>query len=179
MKCPGCRRSGEFKPGADWEGGHPGRALDILSCAYISYQNTRSAINVAVRTVYLNGDITVSRCFWETVMIDLQKEKAISLRDAARLLPPARQNKGVHSSTLTRWISRGLRGVHLEAHRIGGRWVTSREALERFSQALTTQHRRPSPRPSSPSPQVEMAVRRYLEQVEQERARLENEKPRP
>jgi hypothetical protein len=73
-------------------------------------------------------------------MIDLKTEKPLSLAQAAKLIPPSRQDKPVHVSTLVRWILHGVRGVQLEAARVGGRWVTSPEALERFSATLTAQH---------------------------------------
>jgi hypothetical protein len=73
-------------------------------------------------------------------MLDLKAETPLSLAQAARLVPPTRLDKPVHVSTIVRWILHGVRGVRLGAVRIGGRWVTSREALERFSAALTAQH---------------------------------------
>jgi hypothetical protein len=38
--------------------------------------------------------------------------------------------------TLHAWIKRGVRGVRLEAVRVGGQWRTSAEALQRFYDAL-------------------------------------------
>jgi hypothetical protein len=67
-------------------------------------------------------------------------ESLISLAQAARLFPPNRQGKPVHVTTLQRWVLDGIRGVHLEAARAGGRWVTSREAVARFLAALTAGH---------------------------------------
>jgi hypothetical protein len=47
-------------------------------------------------------------------------------------------------STLLRWIGKGARAhsgevVRLEAIRLGSRWHTSQEALQRFAAALTPQ----------------------------------------
>jgi hypothetical protein len=75
-------------------------------------------------------------------MIDLQSEKLISLADAAKLVPPGRRGKRTHLSTVLRWVLRGARGpsserVKLEAVRLGGRWLTSAEALQRFAERLT------------------------------------------
>ena len=42
-------------------------------------------------------------------MIDLKTETCLSLSQAARLIPPIRQEKPVHVSTLTRWILHGVR----------------------------------------------------------------------
>ncbi len=75
-------------------------------------------------------------------MIDLQNEQPISLRAAARLLPPGRRGRHVTVSCVFRWIVDGVVGpdgkrVRLEAARVGGRWLTSVPALERFAIAQT------------------------------------------
>lgn len=75
-------------------------------------------------------------------MIDLINEKLIPLAQAARGLPPARQGRCTHISTLIRWIIHGCRSpsgevVRLEAIRLGCRWMTSQEALQRFVDRLT------------------------------------------
>jgi hypothetical protein len=79
-------------------------------------------------------------------------ESRISLAQAAKLIPPTRQGKPVHASTLVRWILHGVRGVRLEAARLGGRWVTSHEALDRFSAALTARHNPPALQPNHAGP---------------------------
>jgi hypothetical protein len=71
----------------------------------------------------------------------LLSETVLNLSAAARSLP-GRDGKKVHAATLTRWALAGVVGasgerVRLEAVRIGGRWITSREALERFAERLT------------------------------------------
>lgn len=71
-------------------------------------------------------------------MIDLKQEETVTLAEAARVLPRLRGRKRVHVSTLYRWISRGVRGVRLEAVHVGGTLVTSREALQRFADRLTS-----------------------------------------
>ena len=75
-------------------------------------------------------------------MIDLTSETLISLIQAARLLPPGRGNRPATLTCLLRWVRCGVRApsgelVRLEAVRLGPRWVTSREALQRFAEALT------------------------------------------
>jgi hypothetical protein len=70
-------------------------------------------------------------------MIDTTTESLISLPEALKFLPPGRRNKRPHLSTLIRWINDGVNGIHLEAVRLGGRWVTSREAIQRFCERLT------------------------------------------
>lgn len=47
-------------------------------------------------------------------------------------LPPRRGGAPLHVGTLHRWRAKGLRGVRLEAVRLGGGWYTSVEALMRF-----------------------------------------------
>jgi hypothetical protein len=75
-------------------------------------------------------------------VLDLTTEAALPLAAAAKLIPPGRNGKRCHLSTVLRWIQRGARSpdgriVRLEGARLGSRWVTSREALQRFSEALT------------------------------------------
>ena len=75
-------------------------------------------------------------------MIDTTLEQLHSLADATGFVPPARQGKKTHLSTLLRWILSGAKApdgtlVRLDAVRLGGRWFTSREALQRFGEALT------------------------------------------
>src|SRR6202142_3434290 len=72
----------------------------------------------------------------------LLAETLIGLCDAARRLPPARGGRPVSFSCVLRWITDGVRGpdggrVRLEAVRLGGRWLISEEALERWSDRLT------------------------------------------
>ena len=73
--------------------------------------------------------------------INLEDEQLLSLADAARALPRLRGRKRVHVSTLHRWVLRGVRGVRLEATRLGRTLVTSREALQRFSDRLNSRER--------------------------------------
>lgn len=70
-------------------------------------------------------------------MDKILNENLLSFAGAARHLPPNAAGCRVHISTLVRWRIRGVRGVRLEAIRIGGRWHTSREALARFAVAVT------------------------------------------
>ncbi|SRR5579871_1436852 len=75
-------------------------------------------------------------------MFDTTTESPIPLAEAAKLIPPARSGKKTHLSTLLRWILSGARNpageiVRLEAIRLGSRWMTSREALQRFAERLT------------------------------------------
>jgi hypothetical protein len=51
--------------------------------------------------------------------------------------PTGPGGRTIHYSTALRWVVRGVRGVKLDAIRLGGRWVTSLEALNRFATKLT------------------------------------------
>lgn len=69
-------------------------------------------------------------------------ETLLSLNDAAKSLPTGRMGGQLHASTVLRWILTGARArdgtrVQLEGLKIGSAWVTSKQALVRFSQALT------------------------------------------
>jgi hypothetical protein len=88
-------------------------------------------------------------------MIDLRHEKLIGLRAAAEVLPPGRLGRPVSQSCVMRWIQRGVQlssgdRVRLEAVRIGGRWLTSVEALQRFAARQTPDPvEEPAPLPRS------------------------------
>src|SRR5262249_32787805 len=93
----------------------------------------------------------------EGEMLDLTTEQPIPLAAAADLIPPGRGGKKTHLSTLLRWILQGAKSpsgeiVRLDACRLGGRWMTSREAIHRFAQALTPTHNVPTPAPAPRTP---------------------------
>jgi len=102
-------------------------------------------------------------------MIDLQTEQTITLTEAARRVPAARNGKRTHLSTILRWILQGAKGpsgarVKLEGIRLGNRWMTSCEALQRFAEALTPNLASEGPRP----PRSPAARRRASEGAERE-----------
>ena len=73
---------------------------------------------------------------------DLTSEPALTLSQAAKLVPSYRAGRATHVSRLARWIVNGVRSddgrvVKLEAMRLGGQWVTSAAALQRFAEAMT------------------------------------------
>jgi hypothetical protein len=70
-------------------------------------------------------------------MIDSAIEPLISFADAAQSLPRRRRGRKAHISTLYRWTTIGVRGHVLESLQIGGTRCTSREALQRFFEALS------------------------------------------
>jgi hypothetical protein len=81
-------------------------------------------------------------------------ETQIFAADAPSHLALGKNGRPVHPLTVHRWIRRGVRGVRLEAIRLGHRWVTSMEAVERFAARLTT------PGEVVPSPSRTAAARR-------------------
>jgi hypothetical protein len=70
-------------------------------------------------------------------MIDVEQEQLVSFSALAKSLPRRRRDRPVHVSTIHRWRRPGLRGVRLEAIRVGGAWHTTREAFARFCERLT------------------------------------------
>ncbi|MEM6468257.1 MAG: DUF1580 domain-containing protein [Planctomycetota bacterium] len=62
--------------------------------------------------------------------VDLLTEDLLSLAQATREIP-TRPNV----STVWRWAKRGIRGVRLETVKVGGKQMTSVQALTRFLQA--------------------------------------------
>jgi hypothetical protein len=104
--------------------------------------------------------------------IDLSAENAISVHEAARLIPSWRRGRPTHHSRVIRMILRG----DLEALRIGGQWVTSREAIERMGERLAAREvsgAAPSPAPTNTAPvRSPAARRRAIEQAERQLAEL-------
>lgn len=103
--------------------------------------------------------------------IDLATQKALSLKQAARLVPPCRENHPTHPTRLLRWITNGKKGpdgsiVRLEALLMGTSWVTTAEALQEFAERLT-------PRPGGDSgPRTPATRSRAVEKAEKELDRL-------
>ena len=68
------------------------------------------------------------------------EETVLTLAEAAQRLP-AIKGKKVHPSSVWRWATQGVRGVHLESWRLGGRCLTTLEAVERFAAKLAERSR--------------------------------------
>src|SRR3954470_15760057 len=73
-------------------------------------------------------------------MIDSISEAIFPLSQAADELPRRRRGRKTHVSTLYRWATAGCRGVRLETVQIGATRCTSREALQRFFERLSSPH---------------------------------------
>ncbi len=71
-------------------------------------------------------------------MIEIGNENLIPLREVPRRLPRRPNGRPLHISAVYRWVQRGVRGVRLEAIRIGGTTYTSVEALQRFAERQNT-----------------------------------------
>jgi hypothetical protein len=107
-------------------------------------------------------------------VLDLTTETPLPLKDACALIPPARRGRRTHLSTILRWVLQGARSpsgerVRLEAVRLGSRWVTSREALQRFAERLTPQAHEDAPHPA---PRTPASRRRAADRVGRELERL-------
>src|SRR5262245_889697 len=70
-------------------------------------------------------------------MNQLTTEPLSSLADLADSLPEPNGRK-TSRSTVLRWVKRGVRGIKLEAVRLGNVWLSSREALQRFLDRLSS-----------------------------------------
>lgn len=68
--------------------------------------------------------------------MEFKTERFVPLRRVPSWLEE-RGGKRVSQATIHRWRLEGVRGVRLEAIKIGGTFHTSIEALERFVSALT------------------------------------------
>src|SRR5262249_16515690 len=90
-------------------------------------------------------------------MLDLTREPPLTLAQACRHVPPGRGGSRTHISTLLRWLLTGARAPAGRPRRggpprRGGRWVPSREALQRFAGALPPRlASEPAPAPRSPA----------------------------
>jgi len=95
-------------------------------------------------------------------MIDFVHEKLVPIRDVPRHLPRRPNGKRIHISACYRWMARGVKGVRLEAIRLGGTTYTSLEALQRFADRLATSAASPLTRPHQTitrKRQIDRAVR--------------------
>ena len=70
--------------------------------------------------------------------IDLKSETIIdALKQVPSYLGTGRNGKPPHKSFVLRAIKKGHNGHRLEALRVGNRWITSVEALQRWAEAQT------------------------------------------
>src|SRR5262249_39567935 len=93
----------------------------------------------------------------------------LSLSQAARRFPPYRASKPVAPSTIFRWIAEGVRlrdgrRLRLEAVRLGGRWLTSELAIQRFISRQPPTFSADSP-PTPPTPPQRERAAEYAGKV--------------
>ncbi len=69
--------------------------------------------------------------------IDVARESVLSFGEAARYVGKLKGTKGIAFQTLFRWATKGCIGVVLETICFGGTRCTSKEALQRFFDAVT------------------------------------------
>ena len=81
-----------------------------------------------------------------TVLIRLT-DTLISLKEAA-LKVPGRDRKTASYETLRRWASKGYRGKRLEVLHVGGRLMTTENALQEFFASLGAPPVSADPRPT-------------------------------
>ena len=96
----------------------------------------------------------------------LMDEQIVTFTEAAKLLPKM-NGKRPHASSIWRWARKGVQGVRLESRRIGGRFVTSIEALERFTEKLAAIDLPDTPAPPAKLPTAS-ARQRAIENAEAE-----------
>ena len=108
-------------------------------------------------------------------MIDISTERQLGLQDAAKLYPSFRNGRPTHISTLLRHITRGVRLVNgevvrLEGARLGGRWITSVEAVQRFMERLTSDALGDASKANTTPIRTTQQRRRELDRVDRELA---------
>ena len=80
-------------------------------------------------------------------------ESMMTLAEAANYLPRNQHGKKITLRTLERWVRHGHRGVKLEGLPLGAKIYTSKEAIQRFSNALAAKD-------SGSHPVVELAPKK-------------------
>ena len=75
---------------------------------------------------------------------------------------PKTNGRGLHVATVHRWRKPGVAGVRLESLRVGGRWMTTIEAIDRFVTATNAARDRPGPA-ADPSRRRQAAAARRLD----------------
>jgi hypothetical protein len=89
----------------------------------------------------------------------------LSLSQAARRIPPTKGDRPVHVSTLTRWITRGVKTaagsvIRLEARRFPGGWKVTSHPVDEFLDELTRAALGDGPTPNSELSSSRISARR-------------------
>jgi hypothetical protein len=99
-------------------------------------------------------------------MPDILSEETLRIEDVAHLAQ-------THFSTVLRWILKGLPNpdgirIRLEALKVGRHWLTSKQALDRFTSALTPSFdddAKPDIRTASKRKSASMKAEKKLQEV--------------
>ena len=108
----------------------------------------------------------------------LGQEEVFTIKELAEKLPRL-DGRRIHIASLYRWCRRGVRGVQLEHVMLGGRIMSSLEAVERFGERVAEapctrgprgprarrQTCRSACRPAERRAEEIQAAREYLEEV--------------
>ena len=86
------------------------------------------------------------------MIIDVSSEDLLTFGQLAEEAPRRRMGRKVSIATIYRWAARGVRGVRLETLQTPGGLVTSRQAFQRFLEALTERSPVGASAPSPASP---------------------------
>jgi len=89
--------------------------------------------------------------------IDVARESVLSFSEAARYVGKLKGTKAIAFQTLFRWATKGCSRVVLETICVGGHRCTSKEALQRFFDAVT-RARASAPAHAAEDGKVEMAL---------------------
>lgn len=65
-------------------------------------------------------------------------EDLCTFAEVTKMIREQQSTSKMHVSTVHRWCLRGVKGHKLESVRVGGRLLTSRQAVHRFLNALNT-----------------------------------------
>lgn len=109
-----------------------------------------------------------------TVISEIIGGDALTMGEAAKLLPAHRGEGHATVSSIWRWTTSGAKAadgrvVKLEAARFGGRHLTSRAALARFAAALSA----PDTSPDTPAPKTTRPPAERRRAADAARKRLE------
>jgi len=77
-------------------------------------------------------------------MIDIFKDEPVSLRQATKIIPGNPSYPSIY-----RWAVKGRNGVRLETIIIGNKLHTTKSAIQKFFEAVTTSRKRPCGNPQS------------------------------
>lgn len=149
VAAPPCCTRGPYRRG----GAHPRQRSRAKSDKHVNASSDVVAIRAGVET-------------GSALMIDINSEQLIALRDVPRCLPTRVNGRRLHISAVYRWCQRGIGGVILESIRIGGTTYTSTEALARFAAART---------PGTPPPAAPTAPRARQRAIDEVSERVRRE----